>query len=84
MVRSEAGAPPGQVDDLEEIFRRVTGYHGKGGARVLFHILQTHVIERYRAAGEKVGVYPISESSWMDMGQLEELEKMRRKLESQQ
>ena len=32
------------------------------------------VIERYRAAGEKVGVYPISESSWMDMGQLEELE----------
>ena len=42
------------------------------------------VIERYRAAGEKVGVYPISESSWMDMGQLEELEKMRRKLENQQ
>ena len=36
------------------------------------------VIERYRRAGEKVGVYPISESSWMDMGQLEELEKMRR------
>ena len=36
------------------------------------------------AAGEKVGVYPISESSWMDMGQLEELEKMRRKLENQQ
>ena len=42
------------------------------------------VIERYRQAGEKVGIYPISESSWMDMGQLEELEKMRRKLENQQ
>ena len=41
------------------------------------------VIERYRAAGEKVGVYPISESSWMDMGQMEELEKMRRRLEDQ-
>ena len=41
------------------------------------------VIERYRAAGEKVGVYPIGENSWMDMGQLEELEKMRRKLETQ-
>ena len=41
------------------------------------------VIERYRAAGEKVGVYPIGESSWMDMGQMEELEKMRRKLENQ-
>ena len=39
------------------------------------------VIERYRKKGEKVGVYPISESSWMDMGQMEELEKMRRKLE---
>ena len=41
------------------------------------------VIERYRAAGEKVGVYPIGENSWVDMGQLEELEKMRRKLETQ-
>lgn len=41
------------------------------------------VIERYRAKGEKVGVYPIAEESWMDMGQLEELEKMRRKLEEQ-
>ena len=41
------------------------------------------VIERYRAAGEKVGVYPIGENSWMDMGQMEELEKMRRKLETQ-
>ena len=41
------------------------------------------VIERYRLAGERVGVYPISENSWMDMGQMEELEKMRRKLENQ-
>lgn len=39
------------------------------------------VIEKYRLAGENVGVYPINESSWMDMGQLEELEKMRRKME---
>ncbi len=39
------------------------------------------VIEKYRLAGENVGVYPINESSWMDMGQMEELEKMRRKLE---
>ena len=36
---------------------------------------------RYRAAGERVGVYPINESAWMDMGQMEELEKMRRRLE---
>lgn len=41
------------------------------------------IMERYRAAGEKVGVYPVSENSWMDMGQLEELENMRRRLEGQ-
>lgn len=41
------------------------------------------VIEKYRLAGKKVGVYPISESAWMDMGQMEELEKMRRRLEQQ-
>lgn len=33
--------------------------------------------------GRRVGVYPISESSWMDMGQIEELDAMRRRLESQ-
>ncbi|MEG2054350.1 MAG: nucleotidyltransferase, partial [Oscillospiraceae bacterium] len=41
----------------------------------------TDVINKYRNKGEKVGVYPISENSWMDMGQLEELENMRRRLE---
>lgn len=39
------------------------------------------IIEQCKARGGKVGVYPISEASWMDMGQLEELEKMRRRLE---
>ncbi len=39
------------------------------------------IIDKYRYKGEKVGVYPISESAWMDMGQLEELEEMRRKLD---
>ena len=42
------------------------------------------VIDRYRKAGCKVGVYPIGEASWMDMGQMEELEKMRRRLENSQ
>lgn len=41
------------------------------------------VIERYRLRGERVGVYPIGESCWMDMGQMEELEKMRRRMESE-
>ena len=40
------------------------------------------IIEKYRNLGEKVGVYPVSENSWMDMGQLEELEDMRRRLEN--
>jgi NDP-sugar pyrophosphorylase family protein len=40
----------------------------------------TDVIQRCINMGEKVGVYPISENAWMDMGQLEELEKMREKI----
>ncbi len=43
----------------------------------------TDIIDHYRALGEKVGVYPISEQSWMDMGQIEELDNMRRRLENQ-
>ncbi len=39
------------------------------------------IIEEYRQKGEKVSVYAISDDSWTDMGQLEELEKMREKLE---
>jgi len=38
------------------------------------------VIEKHRLAGEKIGVYPISENAWMDMGQLDDMEKMRKKL----
>ena len=40
------------------------------------------IMESYRAKGFKVGVYPVSEESWMDMGQMEELEAMRRRLEN--
>ncbi len=39
------------------------------------------IIEKYRNNGEKVGIYPISENSWLDMGQLDEMENMRKKLE---
>lgn len=41
------------------------------------------IMDKYREKGEKVGVYPVSEESWMDMGQMEELEAMRRRLEQQ-
>lgn len=41
------------------------------------------IIEKYKDAGEKIGIYPISNKSWMDMGQLDEMEEMRRRLESE-
>lgn len=40
----------------------------------------TDIIQDCINKGEKVGIYPISEHAWMDMGQLEELEKMRERL----
>ena len=40
------------------------------------------IIEEYKTAGEKIGVYPISENAWMDMGQLDEMEEMIKRLES--
>ncbi|MDF2803984.1 MAG: Nucleoside-diphosphate-sugar pyrophosphorylase family protein, partial [Anaerocolumna sp.] len=39
------------------------------------------IIEKYKNTGEKIGVYPISESSWLDMGQLDEMEEMKKRLE---
>lgn len=36
--------------------------------------------EYYLNKGEKVGVYPISEGSWMDMGQMDNLQDMLRRL----
>ena len=45
--------------------------------------LFTDVVSDVRARGGRIGVYPVSEHSWMDMGQLEELDNMRRRLEMQ-
>ena len=41
------------------------------------------IIEKCRQEGKKIGVYPISENSWLDMGQIDELEEMRRRLEDE-
>lgn len=38
------------------------------------------IIETQRQKGRRTAVYPVSEEEWLDMGQLEELEKMREKL----
>lgn len=40
----------------------------------------TDVIQKCIDKGKKVGVYPIQEEHWMDMGQLDELERMRNRL----
>ena len=40
----------------------------------------TDIIQNCIDNNEKVGIYPISEHVWMDMGQMEELEKMRERL----
>lgn len=41
----------------------------------------TDIIQQCIDENRKVGVYKISEDKWLDMGQLEELERMRRRLE---
>lgn len=38
------------------------------------------IMKKQMEMGKKVAVYPVSENEWMDMGQLEELEKMRKRL----
>lgn len=38
------------------------------------------IVDQQRRKGRKVAAYPVSESDWMDMGQLSELEKMRKRL----
>ncbi|MFC4386549.1 nucleotidyltransferase family protein [Gracilibacillus marinus] len=43
-----------------------------------FHI--TDLINLYIRNNEKVGVYPVSENSWLDMGEFKEMEKMMEKL----
>lgn len=38
------------------------------------------IIERYKDQGKKIGCYIVNESAYMDMGQFEELEKMKERL----
>jgi len=38
------------------------------------------VMTRIQKTGAKVGIYPISESAWMDMGELDQMEAMRERL----
>jgi len=38
------------------------------------------IMARYKQQGRRIGVYPIGENAWLDMGQIEELENMKKKL----
>lgn len=40
------------------------------------------IIEKYRSKGEKIGVFPIGENNWLDMGQVNEMNEMVNKLEN--
>ena len=42
------------------------------------------IIEDYIKAGVKVGIYPISEQSWMDMGQISEMKEMVERIEEKE
>lgn len=42
----------------------------------------TDLINDYLKKGEKIGVYPVSEKSWLDMGQFEALQEMLKKFET--
>lgn len=42
----------------------------------------TDILQKCINEGEPVGVYRISEDKWLDMGQLDELEKMKRRMET--
>jgi dTDP-glucose pyrophosphorylase len=42
------------------------------------------IIQKCKEAGKKVGVYPINERAWLDMGQMDTMEQMRERLEGQE
>lgn len=44
-----------------------------------FHI--TDLINKYIEQGERVGVYPITENAWLDMGEIKEMQRMIEKLD---
>ncbi len=46
------------------------------------HIDMPDIIEKMRHAGKRIGVYPISENAWMDMGQFDSMESMERRFSS--
>ena len=44
----------------------------------VFHM--THLVEKLMERGDKVGTYPLSEDSFLDMGEFSEMKRMEEKL----
>lgn len=44
------------------------------------NISMPDIIARMKEGGKKVGIYPISESAWLDMGQMDSMESMERRV----
>lgn len=38
------------------------------------------IIDRMKSKGEKIGIYPIGENAWLDMGQFDTMESMERRI----
>ena len=38
------------------------------------------IITKYKEQGEKIGIYPIGEKAWMDMGEFDQMEEMKKRL----
>ena len=82
---SEAGAVSKINEKPEMSFMTNTGLYVISPA-FIDHIPEgksvpiTDVIQECIESGEKVGVYPVSEERWYDMGQFEEMERMKRHL----
>lgn len=79
----------GDIESMEEkpqmSFFTNTGYYVL--EREVFEYIRDNerigmpdILERMRQDGLKVGVYPISENSWLDMGQFDSMESMERRL----
>ena len=57
-----------------------TGFYVLEGipADTFIHI--TDIMQKYIDGGKQIGVYPIAEERWLDMGQMDELERMKKRL----
>ncbi len=53
---------------------------GAGGDEAALFAAEIYRMYVHFAEGKKIGVYPIGENSWLDMGQFDELEKMKERL----